>query len=259
MTVLYLSGVASSETWLRRFVHRWDWKAQPLNILVSFAYLDHWRKEASMCPAARLMLDSGAFTSHTRGDVIDHDALIAEATSGRWTEAIGLDVIGDWRASEANADREHALVPGRMIPTFHLGDPWELLAKYVARSGKVAIGGMVGAPLLLVLRFLEQVFARAWPHRLHSFGRIDEKILTRFPFESADSSNWLIGVVRFGGHAMRKGGRTTGVRVPGSRGNISMGVAGVLSWMDAMYQRERRLREFWSRELSSLNVKENAS
>lgn len=250
MTTLYFSGPGTTQL---EAVRRWPWEERPIAVLVSFAYLKQWGPIAPFFRRPRaLMLDSGAFTAFTGGKAIDHDALIAEARKDMWTEAIGLDVIGDWRASKANAERELALGATKMIPTFHLGDPWELLEFYVERFPKVGIGGMVGAPKKLILRFLDQVFARAWPKRLHSFGRCEDDILLRFPFESADAATWAVAPTAFRNWLFKKRGRHIQKHL--SVEGAEMMTYGVQNHMEAMWEREQRLIERWRSTLAPLQA-----
>jgi hypothetical protein len=255
VTTLYLSGASAVSL---EAIRTWDWEKRPLAVLVSFVYLKNWEQIAPYYRApSALMLDSGAFTAHTSGTAIDHDALIAEAKNPRWTEAIGLDVIGDWKASKANAEREAALGASKMIPTFHLGDPWELLAFYKARFPKIGIGGMVGAPKPLIMKFLDQVFARAWPHRLHSFGRAEDDILMRFPFESADSATWLMAPRAFRNWMVKRRGKEVQqhLSVEGSK----MLAYGVTNHMESNWRRQQLLMARWRSTLAPLRGEGKAS
>jgi hypothetical protein len=255
VTTIYLSGAGA--TGQLEAVRRWDWENKPLAILVSFAYLRGWRQIGAYFrrPSA-LMLDSGAFTAYTLGKPVDHDALIREAHRPEWTEAVGLDVIGDWQATRRNAEREAAMGATKMMPTFHLGDPWEALEFYCERFPKVAIGGMVGAPKLDVLRFLGQVFARAWPKRLHSFGRCEEEILSRFPFESADAVTWAMASSAYGRFLYKKRGVATQKALKVGR---DMVVCGVQQYMDAIWRREQTLKARWAAELAPLRQRPTAA
>lgn len=248
MTTLYFSGPGTTQL---EAVRRWPWEERPLAVLVSFAYLKLWRQIAPYFRNPRaLMLDSGAFTMHSVGKAVDHNALIAEAMRPQWTEAIGLDVIGDWQASKANAEREYAVGATKMIPTFHLGDPWDYLTWLVERYPKIGVGGMVGAPKKLVMRFLDQVFARAWPKRLHSFGRCEDDILIRFPFESADAATWAVAPTAYRNWLFKKGGRRVQkhLSVEGS----AMMTFGIENHMAAMWEREQRLVAHWRPTLAAL-------
>ena len=189
MTHIYLAVGSSGAPAL----DAWDWDARPINLLCAFPFvstLRHWWKPR------RLMLDSGAFSVWNSGGSVDLEALTRESLMPRWTESVSLDAIGDWQGSKANAIKMRALGSPAM-PVFHVGDPWELLDFYCEHWPKVGLGGMVGAPKKQVGNWLASVFARAWPHRFHSFGMTDPNVLLRFPFHSADSSTWC-SLGRFG-------------------------------------------------------------
>lgn len=250
MTTLYYSGPGTTQL---EAVRRWDWERKPIAVLVSFAYLRQWGPIAPYFRNPRaLMLDSGAFTMFTSGKTVNHDDLIAEASKPVWTEAIGLDVIGDWKASKANADYEAAQGATKMIPTFHIGDPWDLLKYYCDRFPKVGIGGMVGAPKKLVLRFLDQVFARAWPKRLHAFGRCEDDILIRFPFESADAATWAVAPTAFRNWMFMVRGRFVQKHL--SVEGTEMLTMGVQNHMEVMWEREQRMIEHWRKTLAPLQA-----
>lgn len=166
-------------------------------ILVALPWLDGYR-QSGLAPQ-RTMLDSGAFSAWNSGKTIDLDQLVRVGRQN-WTERVGLDVIGDWRGSKQNAIRMRALDRGASMPVFHVGDPWDLLDFYCAHWPKVGLGGMVGSAgrgRAVGLRvWLDQVFARAWPHRFHAFGQTGADILFGYPFHSADSSSWAVPVLR---------------------------------------------------------------
>lgn len=190
MTDIYLAWSTSVNSAL---VALDDSEVSRLNLLVTFVSMDKWLK----CPAkdrqfAKTMLDSGAFSAYNSGDVVDIAELEAEVATGKWDESVALDVIGDAEASLCNAQR---MAPLGSMPVFHIGDPWAHLAEYVAIAQKVGLSCRFGESTPESVRWLEQCFARAWPHQFHSFGAIALPFLSRFPFCSADESlgashNW---------------------------------------------------------------------
>jgi hypothetical protein len=191
VTHIYLAGVSRIPT-----LDAWDWVRRPLNLLVAFPFI---RSVNPRWAPARMMLDSGAWSVWNSGDTIDLAALARESMKPRWTEAVSLDVIGDWQASQRNAVAMR-LLGSPAIPVFHIDDPWPLLEFYCAHWPKVGLGGMVGLNRVgfkhRLQEWLSGVFERAWPHRFHAFGLTDPYFLLRFPFDSADSSTWTT-VTRF--------------------------------------------------------------
>lgn len=249
MTRLYYSCSSHSS---EKAIEEWPWEEKPISILVAFTYLGEWRRDRRHYRApAGLMLDSGAFSAHQAGAVVDIDALVEEAKNPEWSEVIALDVIGDADASVRNADYMWSRGCDRALPTFHLGDPWDHLAYYASRSRKVALGGMVGASSKLVMKFVRECFARVWPKRLHSFGRCEEDLLLAFPFHSADTASWIMGPA-FGRAAVKRRGRetTTSLRTRGAANRTHL----IRGHMEALHRREASLRQRWARELAALEA-----
>lgn len=248
MTCIYFAGPGTSQLEAARL---WDWERRPLSILVSFAYLDQWPRIKPYFRAPKsTMLDSGAFTAYTVGRPVNHDALLAETVKPEWDEAVGLDVIGSWEGSKANA--EYALARGvtKGMPVFHIGDPWDLLKWYCERFPKVGLSCRFGEDVKTSLRFYEQCFARAWPHRFHSFGWVDPIALIRFPFHSADAATWSVAPTAYRNFAIKTRGKTVQqhLSVEGPR----MLTHGVLGHMDNMWKLEQRLVAHWAPTLAKL-------
>jgi hypothetical protein len=223
----------------------WDWDAEPINLLCALPFLrtlkPHWRPR-------RLMLDSGAFTIWNSGGQVELETLVRESKKPRWTESVSLDVIGDWRGTQANAIKMRALGSPAM-PVFHMGDPWELLTFYCSNWPKVGLGGMVGLNVRHVADWLDGVFARAWPHRYHSFGMTNPRLLLRYPFHSADSSTWC-SLGRFGTVIGWEDGINQ-VRQFDAQGASAGAYIGMIPhYIRKYYRLETHLRSHWRRELS---------
>lgn len=248
MTQIYFSGMPAPETG-----RRWDWENRPICVLMSFVYLDWWRSFKPYYRAPRsMMLDSGAFSAHKSGKSVDIDALIVEAMKPEWDEAVGLDVIGDAAGSHRNA--EYMLAKGctKAMPTFHFGDPWEYLDDYAKRWPKVGLGGMVGVATKKLLPWLEQCFARAWPKKLHSFGRCEEDILIRFPFHSADTATWVLGPM-FGRVLTRGRGKVGTVKLGTKNISRDSMTHGRHQYLELLWQREQRMIARWAPTLAKLD------
>jgi hypothetical protein len=162
------------------------------------------------------MLDSGAFSAHNSGKTIQLSDYITHyrsvlATDPTLREIIALDVIGSAKGSLANsiAMRDAGL---NVIPVFHFGDDWAILDEYCSGWSKVGLSCRFGESKKESLGFYSKAFERHWPKRFHSFGWIEETMLGRFPFHSADSSSWEMGPRAFGrwkkfGACSMRGGR----------------------------------------------------
>lgn len=115
------------------------------------------------------------------------------------THYAALDVIGNWRATADNFERMTArgLVP---VPTFHKGSPWTELDRIASLgSPLMALGGMAARDASQTLgslrSYLDRAFdriGRHWPVRVHAFGVINQEVLERYPFYSADSTSAVL-------------------------------------------------------------------
>lgn len=178
---------------------------QPMKCLVSFHYWKAHDLDAEMArwePGAMLFGDSGAFSAYTVGAQVDVDEY-AEWIK-RWahlfTVYANLDDLSHPERSMANQRRleSYGLSP---LPTFHVGDPWEHLEEFMDRYTYIALGGMVGESLRVLMQWLVECFKRARArdagHVFHGFGLTREVALTSFPWYSVDSTSWGMGQ-RFG-------------------------------------------------------------
>jgi hypothetical protein len=230
---------------IHRAFREFDWDTVPVNFLVALPYLHCYAAEADKngYRPRRTMLDSGAFSAWNNGDTIDIDALVRESKNPRWTESVSLDVIGDWRGSRQNAIAMRASRSAAM-PVFHVGDPWELLAFYCKHWPKVGLGGMVGRGTTELFPWLDQVFARAWPHRFHGFGQARQSVVKRYPFHSVDSSAWQQGPLAFSASVRIRNALAGSVRgvtakqiVPTLRYSVEY-MAGLAGLLRAMWRAE---------------------
>ena len=106
-----------------------------------------------------------------------------------------LDVIGDWKASIANAEKMWAAgVPA--IPTYHVGSPWDALHYLGKNFPKIALGGAVGYRKKDA--WAQQCFARVWPKKVHGLGFGSARSILMLPWHSTDATNWEVGPCKFG-------------------------------------------------------------
>jgi hypothetical protein len=251
MTIMYLGW---ANTWMLPIFDQWDWKQHPIDILLAFNYTRDLASQKARNPRVgeihaqvrRWFLDSGAYSAFNSGEVIDHNALMAEQKAGRWDDIASLDVIGDWKASRANWYTEQA-AGVRSAPTFHIGDPWELLAEYKTVAPKINLGGI--APLRddKRLPWLRQCFARGWPHKFHAFGVMSDAILKELPFHSCDSTGWYQGVVMGGASILPNGKAQIGPKT-----NTHSRIRQVRSRAEKYASLGRFLEQKWSRSLRSI-------
>jgi hypothetical protein len=165
-----------------------------LHVLESFAdirnLLDRHRPLfKSMC------LDSGAYSVMTTGKSVSLREYIkfAKAHGGFYDFVASLDSIGG-SAEENLVNLEKMRDAGiDAMPTYHSGEPVELLRKYCASSSRVGLGvvrpnGKM-PPSASVREFLKSSFAEIPASvRVHGWGMTN---YTNFPFHSVDSTTWL--------------------------------------------------------------------
>ena len=224
---------------------------EPTNVLTSFAFKSKVESYIDLLPRSRKMLDSGAYTAWSCGHSVDLNELIEYARHPRWDEVVALDVIGNAEASVKNAItmKEAGL---NVMPVFHIGDPIDHLRFYKDNFAKVGLSCRFGEPLRDSLVFINKCFEVAWPYRFHSFGWISEKVLRKYPFDSADASTW-VNPHRFGAVKPCDGSMSGGMR--GQSFRLKRDRSGSMDlWMLVhRYQTlERSLEQQWRRELKKV-------
>lgn len=171
-------------------------------LLVAYPFLRGFQKAREHYSFRDWALDSGAFSVHSRGIVIDLWEYIEVckdliASDPMLTEIFALDVIGDYKQSLANTERMiEAGVPA--IPTYHLGEPLDYLKHLSDNFPKIAIGGVARKHVSVKRQFAAAVFSRIWPKKIHGFGYGAEALIMEFPFHSTDSTNWELAPCGFG-------------------------------------------------------------
>lgn len=150
----------------------------------------------------KLFLDSGAFTAFTKGVTIDNNEFIdfyKAWPAGTFDVVASVDVIGDAAASWANYEIIRKSIP-KVLPTFHYGEPYEFLEKMASSASYIALGGVAqlgGGQKLL------DWFDHVWGTylvkkdgtarvKVHGFAVTNIAAMTRYPWESVDSSSWIM-------------------------------------------------------------------
>jgi hypothetical protein len=171
-------------------------------LLVSYVYVEPFLANRSAYCYRDWVMDSGAFSAHNAGTKIDLNQYIDAclellANDPTLTEVFALDVIGNAEASLKNTEEMvRQGVPA--IPTFHIGEPEEMLIHIAKNYPKIALGGVAMERGDLKFSFCEQCFARVWPKKIHGFGMSTEQLIYGLPFHSVDATNWEIGPCAFG-------------------------------------------------------------
>jgi hypothetical protein len=221
---------------------------RPPALLVSYVYLKPFDKDRPKYHFRDWAMDSGAYSAHNTGKVIDLNAFIAEcqkrfATDPQLTEVFALDVIGDWKGSLKNTEAMWAAgVPA--IPTYHQGEPWDVLRALARDYPKIGIGGMVGLHAKAKAAWVTECFRRAYPCKIHGLGIAGEKAVMGFPFHSTDATNWEIGPTRFGSWA--------------AFGNAQLGLRGgevnLRAQVELSLTLERAAQSRWAAEMRRLDA-----
>lgn len=171
-------------------------------VLMSYAHIrtrKAWKRHVQRL-GLKVLLDSGAFTiwrSAQSGSIskpieIEEYAAFIKEHSDVLIGYFNLDVIGDVEASRLNAEAliQRGLNP---IPVWHVGGSLKALKQLVDEDPAViAVGGSVG----LSERCRERVFRwifKLFPHQNFHFLGGSSRLLTRFPWFSADSTGWTVG------------------------------------------------------------------
>lgn len=147
-----------------------------------------------------ILLDSGAYSAFTRGiklSVVEYGEFLLK-WGHYFVGYFNLDVIGDFDKTWDNQDylESQGLHP---IPVFHYGEPPEILRFMTQRYKRIGIGGMVPQSNSALDKWLPTVFygkdgREKYPQtKFHALGLTTKHLLDKYPWDSADSTTWLIG------------------------------------------------------------------
>lgn len=226
-------------------------RPDPPALLVAYPYLSLFQKWRSLYAFRNWALDSGAFTAHTSGKPVDHEAFLATAeealaTDPELVEVFALDVIGDWRASLRNCEEGWKRgLP--LIPTYHAGEPEDYLLGIARDFPKIALGGVASRRGASKTDWAGQCLARVWPCRVHGFGFGTRDASLRLPFHSVDASNWAMGPCAYGkwesygNRALRRASGSVGAH------------AALRTEVDHYLKLEREARHRWKKEMRQLD------
>lgn len=236
----------------RQSLMGYDDQQQP-SVLVSYAYIKGWDKLIAKVPLKprSFVLDSGAFTAYNSGKVIDIEeyrdfCLERHRTDPLLDAVFSLDVIGDHVASMKNT--EYLWAHGvECIPVYHTGEPWSVLEGYARNFPRIAVGGMGGLTPKAKRQFAEQVFARAWPARIHGLAVGGRDDVLAFPWFSADAASWALqprgyGLWKMFGALPAREGDGTGRRLP------------MRSQVEWYLRLEREAQARWRKQMDELSL-----
>lgn len=226
-------------------------------VLVSYVYLKQWQAARHEYDVREWVMDSGAFSAFKSGKHIDLQEFIdvvleIQETDPSLVEVFGLDVIDDWEQGLRNVE-EMWRQGVKAIPTYHRGEPEEVLLHIGDVYPKIAVSGTGGRPMHRneKVRFFNQCLTRVWPAKVHGFAVVDEECLRAIPFHSVDSSSWESGPTKWGTWRTMKPTKAGRVSVRGSRHNLRDEVDWYLS-------QEQRCRVRWRKQLSQCEAASGA-
>ena len=177
---------------------------RPLRVLLSYFYygdkdIGELLKTSFGDMPVDVFADSGAFSAWSRGEPIDETKYIEWVN--RWGHLFsvvsGPDVIGNPKETREATIRMLSQVKGvPVLPTFHVGEDWNLLDEYAGMADYIALGGMVpfARKPKFLLAWCKKAFSRIEPTiKVHGFGMTSIPVMQAFPWYSVDSTSWVTG------------------------------------------------------------------
>lgn len=142
------------------------------------------------------LYDSGAFSAHTKGLILDVYEYIKKIKNEEITNYINLDVFNDNEKSFANflIMRDAGLDP---IPVIHYTNEDDYLQRYLKFGCKsIAIGGTVPVRNKSEVANHVRMFTWQYPEiEFHLLGSTSPKIINTCNISSCDSSSWIMKAV----------------------------------------------------------------
>lgn len=176
------------------------------NILESYHYVNRPSFVRNMRDnGAKVFLDSGAFSAWKGGVEIDineycnyilrcQDIIRVEDNN---LMASVLDCVGNAQGTFENQMTMERLGV-RPLPCFHKYEDTRYLDWYVANYDYITIGGMVGTPSNVLIKWLDTIWEKHMIDgagrpkvKVHGFGLTAVPVMERYPWYSCDSSSWI--------------------------------------------------------------------
>jgi len=147
-----------------------------------------------------LFLDSGAFSAWSKNININiHEYINYIKENKKYIDHYAcLDVIGD---AEKTFENQKIMEAAGLSPiiTFHKGEDYKWLEKYISLYDYVAIGGIAGG---LTVKSIDDHLGKCWDIicdsrgypkvKIHGFGLTSLKLMMRYPWYSVDSTSWVM-------------------------------------------------------------------
>ena len=170
------------------------------NVLLS--YFNFSKKNVTDYKEFNAFLDSGAFSAFYNNKPISIEDYIAFLTLRKDNFKIYAN-LDDIKVPEITLQNQTIMEEAGLnpLPCFHYGEDFKFLKHYADNYDYFAIGGLVpyAKDFKRLTNFLDKVFFFLGPYiqskklKLHGFGMGAPRILTKYPFYSADSTSWLSG------------------------------------------------------------------
>ena len=192
-----------------------------LSVLISYSYRRicerslAWMNDRGV--QYNLLVDSGAFTVHTKGLKITLDEYCQFLDKYSGVPAIQLDVVGDPKASLRNC--ETMISRGyRVIPVFTHGSSLDHLDVLYSLSDYVALGGIVSSNRKR--EYIAWVEGHRKGRKIHWLGTSDFPMILKYRPTSVDVSSWTFRTGARGLVFFRHNGRF--VAVQGKKGRLCL-------------------------------------
>lgn len=184
-----------------------------------------WLQQAKEKSGTKVFVDSGAYSAWSRGKSIDTDEYInyLNENTNELTLFASVDNIpGELTRTPTLKEkyqspllswenymymRERVKEPDKLLPVFHIGEDFRHLQNMLEATfhGKhipyIGLGGTVGVrPSSVKSNWYKQCFKVIKESdnpkvKVHAFGMTNLDILENYPFESADSTTWLMATI----------------------------------------------------------------
>lgn len=166
----------------------------------TFLY-ESYEKHESMNP--KVILDSGAYTAHKKGIVINIDeyASFVKKHSSEFAGCFNLDSIGNAKVSYENWI--HLKEKGAdTIPVYHIGTDEKYLVKYLEQTDYIGLGAIANLDTTQRMLSLSRIWEnylideQGYPKvKVHGLGLTAIPIMMRYPWYSVDSFTPVISAV----------------------------------------------------------------
>lgn len=205
---IYLSGAGWYESLAKNKDLLNKETAKDMNILTSFAYIKGEKTIKSLIPYFKsFMLDSGAFTFLSKGKNIDWHAYIDRYASFINEYDIDLffeldiySIVGIEETIRLRHELEKK-TDKRCIPVWHRCLSKDMFFQMCNEYDYVALGGIAIKEIRqqehkIFSWFINEAHKRNT--KIHALGYTSIKGLNKYPFDSVDSSTWLMNGARYG-------------------------------------------------------------